>query len=62
MTVQEVAEYLKRHPVTIYRWCNSGIIPFHRTGRNIHFFKDEIDLWIAMPARAIARRAPKGSP
>lgn len=34
LTVQEVAIYLRVSRVTVWRWCQQGVIPASRFGRN----------------------------
>ncbi len=34
LTVQEVATYLRVSRVTVWRWCNRGVIPAFQVGRN----------------------------
>ncbi len=49
--VQGLREYLPSHPSTqtIYGWCSTGAIPYHKAGANGKqnlFLKSEIDEWI----------------
>ena len=46
MTTQEVAEYLKLHPITICKYAAEGKIPSIRIGRVWRFDKDVINKWI----------------
>ena len=46
-TVQELAEYLKMKPVTIYKHAKSGKLPCFKVGANWRFKKSTIDSWIA---------------
>jgi len=46
MTTQEVADYLKLHPITICKYAAEGAIPAKRIGRVWRFDKDVIDKWI----------------
>ena len=46
MTTNEVAEYLKLHPITICKYAGEGKIPAIRIGRVFRFDKDVIDKWI----------------
>jgi excisionase family DNA binding protein len=34
MTVREVANYFRVSRVTVWRWCQDGVIPAFRIGRN----------------------------
>jgi excisionase family DNA binding protein len=34
LTVKEVAAYLRVSRVTVWRWCQQGVIPASRIGRN----------------------------
>jgi excisionase family DNA binding protein len=31
---------------TVYKWVNKGSIPYHKTGKRLRFYKDEIDNWL----------------
>jgi excisionase family DNA binding protein len=46
MTVNELAEYLKVTPSTIYRLAKAGEIPAVRVGRSWRFKRELIDAWI----------------
>ena len=34
LTVKEVADYLRVSRVTVWRWCQEGVLPASRIGRN----------------------------
>jgi len=52
MTVEEVAEYLKLDPQTIYRKFRRGEIPGVKIGKAIRFKREVIDGWLrAMSSR-----------
>ncbi len=40
LTVQEVAAYLRVSRVTVWRWCQQGILPAFRIGRNWRIRRD----------------------
>jgi excisionase family DNA binding protein len=42
LTVKEVAAYLRVSRVTAWRWCQQGIIPAFRIGRNWRVCRDEL--------------------
>ena len=45
MTVAEVADYFRVSRVTVWRWCQDGIIPAFRIGRNWRIrYGDLVDL------------------
>lgn len=48
MNVNEVAEYLRVAPATIYRLAQKGQIPCGKVGRSWRFHKEAIDRWIAV--------------
>ena len=48
MTTNEIAEYLKLHPITIIKYAREGKIPATRIGRVWRFDKEAIDQWIAL--------------
>ena len=45
MTLEEVANYLKMKPQTIYLWAQKGKIPAAKIGKEWRFRKDIIDAW-----------------
>lgn len=46
MTLEEVANYLKLKPQTIYIWAQKGNIPAVKLGKEWRFRKDVIDEWL----------------
>ena len=42
LTVQEVAEHLRLHPVTVYKWVKKGRIPSIRLGYCVRFRPSDI--------------------
>ena len=48
MTTNEIAEYLKLHPITIIKYAKEGKIPATRIGGVWRFDKEAIDQWIAL--------------
>jgi excisionase family DNA binding protein len=45
MTLEEVAEYLKLKPQTIYTWAQEKKIPAAKLGKEWRFKKSIIDEW-----------------
>ena len=45
MTVDEVANYLRVHPSTVYRMLKKKEIPAVRVGRDWRFTVEDIDRW-----------------
>ena len=49
MTVEEVAEYLRTTPGTIYTWKSMGVIPVtcvKKIGRKLLFIAQELEAWV----------------
>jgi excisionase family DNA binding protein len=46
MTVDELAEYLKLDPQTVYRKFRRGELPGVKIGKAIRFKRDVIDAWL----------------
>ena len=46
MTLEEVAQYLKLKPQTIYTWAQEKKIPAAKLGKEWRFRKSIIDEWI----------------
>ena len=51
MTVQELAQYLRMRPVTIYKHAAQGKLPGFKVGASWRFKKKTIDRWIARQER-----------
>jgi len=45
LTVDEVARYLRVHPMTVQRWCRSGDLPAAKIGRAYRIKKSDLDKW-----------------
>lgn len=46
LTVKEVSEYLRCHPITVYRFVARGELPCFRIGSEIRFERSSINRWI----------------
>jgi excisionase family DNA binding protein len=46
MTVEEVAEYLQLHPLTVRRLAREHKVPFFKLGRQWRAQKELLDQWI----------------
>ena len=46
LTIEEVADYLKLKPQTIYKWAQSGKIPGAKFGKEWRFRRSLIEEWI----------------
>jgi excisionase family DNA binding protein len=55
MNVEEVADYLRVAPATIYRLAQQGKIPGAKVGRSWRFSKDMIDRWLAEQSKLTER-------
>lgn len=47
LTVDEVAGYLRVHPITVQRWCRTGDLPAAKIGRAYRIKKGDLDEWWA---------------
>ena len=47
MTVDEVAEYLNLHPLTVRRLARDGEIPAFKVGRQWRIKRELLEKWIA---------------
>src|SRR3989338_5257085 len=45
-TVQELAQYLRMKPLTIYKHASTGQLPGFKVGSHWRFKKETIDQWI----------------
>lgn len=46
MTIDQAAEYLNMHKMTLYKWAELGKIPAAKLGKNWRFQKEKLDAWI----------------
>jgi excisionase family DNA binding protein len=46
LTVNELSDYLKVHPSTIYRLLKTGQLPAFRIGSDWRFNVEEIERWL----------------
>ena len=53
MTVREVAEYLRKSPLTIYKYVQLQKIPVVRRGHSLLFDLDEINTWVDQQKRGM---------
>lgn len=47
LTADEVARYLRVHPMTVQRWCRTGELPAAKIGRAYRIKKGDLDRWWA---------------
>lgn len=57
-TVQELAEYLRMKPITIYKHASRGKLPGFKIGAKWRFKKTSIDKWIEEQEKNIAKQEP----
>ncbi len=50
-TVQELAEYLRMRPLTIYKHASAGKLPGFKVGSHWRFKRQTIDEWIKSQER-----------
>jgi excisionase family DNA binding protein len=46
LTLEEVAEFLRVHPTTIYRLLRKGKIPAFKVGSDWRFNEDAVEKWV----------------
>jgi excisionase family DNA binding protein len=47
MNITEASRYLKTSVSTLYRYTSQRFIPHHKPGKQLYFFRDELDQWLA---------------
>ncbi|MDD5680283.1 MAG: helix-turn-helix domain-containing protein [Candidatus Omnitrophica bacterium] len=57
-TVQELAEYLRMKPITIYKHASRGKLPGFKVGAAWRFKKSSIDRWIEEQEKNTANNKP----
>jgi excisionase family DNA binding protein len=45
LTVDEVARYLRVHPMTVQRWCRTGDLPAAKIGRAYRIKRGDLERW-----------------
>jgi len=47
LTIEQLVEYLTdiKSKATVYGWKYRNAIPWHKPGKRLIFYKDEIDKW-----------------
>jgi excisionase family DNA binding protein len=58
MTLEEVADYLRVHPSTIYRLLKKKQLPAFKVGSDWRFNLESIDRWRAEAERGGGNRPP----
>jgi len=56
LTITEVAERLRMHPVSVYRLVKEAKLPVFRIGRLLRFDADEVEKWILSAKLPVRRR------
>jgi len=46
LTVKDIADYLKMHPMTIYKYVKEGRIPAFKIGASWRIRRDSIQKWM----------------
>ncbi len=46
LTVEEIADYLRVKPSTIYQWTHQRFIPHVKLGNRVRFRLSQVDRWI----------------
>jgi len=62
MTLREVADYLKLHHVTVYRFIKTGGLPAFRIGSDWRFQRADLKKWIEAQHVEVASTAPGPEP
>jgi excisionase family DNA binding protein len=57
-TVQELAQYLRMKPITIYKHASKGKLPAFKVGATWRFKKSSIDKWIEKQERGNTENNP----
>ena len=63
LTVDEVAGYLRVHPMTVQRWCRTGDLPAAKIGRAYRIKRRDLEeFWTRRTAHEEARDRKIGNP
>ena len=58
LTVKEVACYLRVSRVTVWRWCQSGMLPAHQLGRSWRIYRDDLLQFLEKPESDLGQNLP----
>ena len=58
LTVNEVAQHLKVHPMTVYRWVEQGVLPASKLGTVIRVSEEDLTQFIE--SQKVAREPADG--
>ena len=59
MTVDEVAEYLQLHPLTVRRLAREGEIPVFKLGRQWRAKRELLDQWLEQRSMENMKNSPE---
>lgn len=57
MNYSEAAAYLKIVVSSLRGWVSKGKIPYHKAGRRVIFFQEELEAWLNRPAASSGQAA-----
>ena len=49
LTIREIAFYLRVSRVTVWRWCQAGLLPAHQLGRSWRIYRDDLLQFLEKP-------------
>ena len=58
LTVKEVACYLRVSRVTVWRWCQSGLLPAHQLGRSWRIYREDLLQFLQKPENDLGQSLP----
>ena len=59
LTAEEVADFLRVKPATVYEWAKSGKIPASKVGRLWRFQREQIEEWVRNGGLQADSKAPE---
>ena len=59
MTIEEVAEYLRFHPSTVYRLVRQGRLPAVKVGKQWRFHRQALEDWLRANTTTGNNSAPR---
>ncbi len=59
MTIEEVAEYLRFHPSTVYRLVRQGGLPAVKVGKQWRFDRQALEEWLRANTTTSNNSAPR---
>ncbi len=59
LNIEQAAAFIHKKKQTVYNYCSKNLIPFHKNGNHVIFFRSELIEWMKSPVATVAL-TPRG--